>query len=151
MTATVPVSAPGAIAILPPPQGVQFLSFKASLKIHLSQKPNDDTFELESSFTLNGSANDAIQPDKVPVKLQLGPFIGAFPIGSFKPHGDRSYTFVGVINGAQLHAAIERTGVRRYRFRADAKDTNLNGITNPVQISLSVGDNAGLTSVKAHY
>ena len=76
VTATVPVSAPGAIAILPPPQGVQFLSFKASLKIHLSQKPNDDTFELESSFTLNGSANDAIQPDKVPVKLQLGPFIG---------------------------------------------------------------------------
>jgi hypothetical protein len=44
---------------------------------------------------------------------------------------------------------VERTGVRRYRFRADAKDTNLAGITNPVQISLSVGDNAGLTSVKA--
>jgi hypothetical protein len=59
-------------------------------------------------------ATDAIQPDNVPVKLQVGPFIGTFPIGSFKPPGDRSYTLVGVINGAQLHAAIERTGVRRY-------------------------------------
>jgi hypothetical protein len=95
------------------------------------------------------SANDAIQPDKEPVQLQVGPFIGTFPIGSFKPHGDRTYTFVGVINGAEVRATIERTGVRRYRFRADAEDTNLAGITNPVQISLSVGDNAGLTSVKA--
>jgi YVTN family beta-propeller protein len=92
VTATVPVSAPGAISILPPPQGVQFPSFDASLKIHLSKKTNDDTFELESSFTLNSSANEAIQPDKEPVKLQVGPFIGTFPIGSFKPHGDRTYT-----------------------------------------------------------
>jgi YVTN family beta-propeller protein len=149
VTATVPVSAPGAISILPPPQGVQFFSFDARLKIHLSKKPNDDTFEVESSFTLNSSANEAIQPDKVPVRLQVGPFIGTFPIGSFKAHGDRSYTFAGVINGAQLRARIEHTGTQRYSFRADAKDTNLSGITNPVQISLSIGDNAGLTSVKA--
>jgi YVTN family beta-propeller protein len=149
VTATVPVSAPGAISILPPPEGVQFLSFNANLKFHLSKKPNADTFELGSSFTLNGAANDAIQPDKVPVKLQVGPFIGTFPSGSFKPHGDTSYTFAGVINGAQLRARIEQSGTQRYRFRVDAKDTNLSGIANPVQISLSIGDNAGLTSVKA--
>jgi YVTN family beta-propeller protein len=149
VTATVPVSAPGAISILPPPQGVQFPSFDASLKIHLSKKTNDDTFELESSCTLNSSANEAIQPDKELVKLQVGPFIGTLPIGSFKPHGDRTYTFAGTINGAELHATIEGTAAERYRFRADAKDINLAGITNPVQISLSVGDNAGLTSVKA--
>jgi hypothetical protein len=58
----------GIISILPPPEGVQFLSFDARLKIDLSHKTNDDTFELKSSFTLSGSAG-AIQPDKVPVKL----------------------------------------------------------------------------------
>lgn len=150
VTATVPVTGPGAISIIPPPQGVQFLSFSARLKLHLNKKTSNDAFQLQSSFTLNGSTSDAIQPDKVPVKLQVGPFVDTFPIGSFKPRGDRSYTFAGVINGAELHATIEQTGTQRYSFRADAKDTNLSGITNPVQISLSIRDNAGLTSVKAH-
>jgi YVTN family beta-propeller protein len=149
VTAAVPISAPGAISIVPPPQGVPFLSFNARLDIHFGRKPDRDAFELESSFTLNGSASDGIHPDAEPVKLQVGPFLATFPLGSFKPHGDRSYTFVGVIDGVRLHARIERTGVRRYRFLAEAKDANLTGITNPVQVSLSVGNDTGLTSVNA--
>jgi YVTN family beta-propeller protein len=149
VTATVPISAPGAISIVPPPQGVPFLSFNARLIIHLGRKPDRDAFELESSFKLNASASDEIHPDTEPVKLQVGPFLASFPIGSFKPHGDRSYTFAGVIDGARLHARIERTGTQRYRFLAEAREANLSGITNPVQVSLSIGNDTGLTSVNA--
>jgi hypothetical protein len=39
----------------------------------------------------------------------------------------------------------------RYTFRAEAKGANLSGITNPVQVSLGIGDDVGLTSVKAHF
>ena len=147
VTATVPISAPSAISTVPPPKGVPFLSFNARLNIHLGRKPNRDAFELESSFTLNSSAE--IHPESEPVKPQVGPFIATIPTGSFKPHGDRSYTFAGVINGARLHAVIVRTGVQRYNFLAEAKDTNLSGISNPVQVSLSIGSNTGLTSVTA--
>ena len=71
--------------------------------------------------------------------------------GSFKRHGQRAYTFSGVIDRARLEVRIELTGGFRYAFLAEAKGVNLNGTTNPVQVSLGIGDNAGLTSVKAHF
>jgi hypothetical protein len=39
----------------------------------------------------------------------------------------------------------------RYAFHVEAKGANLSGTTNPVQVSLGIGDNSGLTSVKAHF
>jgi hypothetical protein len=54
-----------------------------------------------------------------------------------------------IIKGVRLEAKIERTGSLRYTFSAEAKGANLSGITNPVQVSLGIGDDAGLTSVKA--
>jgi len=142
---------PSAISIIPPPQGVPFLSFNAELDINLGRKPNQDAFHLGSSLILSGTASNEIHPDTEPVKLQVGPFIATIPIGSFRRHEDRSYTFEGVIDGVRLEARIELTGSLRYTFRAEAKGANLSGITNPVQVSLGIGDNAGLTSLKAHF
>jgi hypothetical protein len=100
---------------------------------------------------LSGTANDEIHPETEPVKLQVGPFIATIPIGSFRRHGDRSYRFEGVIDGVRLEATIEQTGSLRYRFSAEAKGANLSGITNRAQVSLSIGNDAGLTSVKARF
>ncbi|HET9377945.1 MAG TPA: YncE family protein [Chthoniobacterales bacterium] len=151
VVATVPVATPGAISIVPPPQGIPFLSFNAKLDIDLTRKPNHDSFHLATSFILSGTANNEIHPDTEPVKVEVGPFIATIPIGSFGRHGDRVYTFEGVIDGVRLEAKIEPAGGLRYRFRAEAKGANLGGITNPVQVSLGIGDDAGLTSVTAHF
>jgi YVTN family beta-propeller protein len=151
VVATIPVAAPGPISIVPPPQGVPFLSFNAKLDIDLTRKPNHDSFHLESSFILSGKAGNEIHPDTEPVKLEVGPFIVTIPIGSFARHGDRAYAFEGVIDSVRLEAKIEPVGSLRYRFRVEAKGANLSGITNPVQVSLSIGDDAGLTSVQAHF
>jgi YVTN family beta-propeller protein len=151
VVATITVTAPSAISIISPPQGVPFLSFTAKLGIDLDRKPSHDAFHLGSSLTLSGTANDEIHPDTEPVKLQVGPFIATIPIGSFRRHGDRSYRFEGVIDDVRLEARIEQTGSLRYRFSAEAKGANLSGITNPVQVSLGIGDDAGLTSVKARF
>jgi hypothetical protein len=48
-----------------------------------------------------------------------------------------------------LHVTIVRTGSERYRFLAEAKDANLTGITSPVQVSLSIGNDTGMTSFNA--
>jgi YVTN family beta-propeller protein len=151
VVATISVTAPTAISIIPPPQGVPFLSFTAKLDIDLGRKPNRDAFHLGSSLILSGTANDEIHPDSEPVKLEVGPFIATIPIGSFRRHGDMSYRFEGVIDDVRLEARIEQTGSLRYRFSAEAKGANLSGITNPVQVSLGIGDDAGVTSVKAHF
>jgi hypothetical protein len=149
VVATIPVITPTAISIIPPPQGVPFLSFTAKLDIELGRKPNRDAFHLGSSLILSGTANDEIHPDTEPVKLQIGPFIATIPSGSFSRHGDRLYRFEGVIDHVRLEAMIEQTGSLRYRFSAEADGANLNGIANPVQVSLGIGDDAGLTSVQA--
>jgi hypothetical protein len=56
----------------------------------------------------------------------------------------------GFINGVRLKANIELMGGFRYAFRAKPRGANLSGTKNPVQGSLGIGDNAGLTSVEAH-
>jgi hypothetical protein len=101
---------------------------------------------------LSGATNDGIHPDTEPVKLQVGPFTATIPAGSFKPHPEgRSYTFEGVIDGVHLEARIETRGGFSYAFHARAKGGNFSGTTNPVQVSLGIGDDAGLTSVTAHF
>jgi hypothetical protein len=42
-------------------------------------------------------------------------------------------------------------GALRYVFNAEASGANLAGTTNPVQVSLSIGDDAGLASVNAKF
>jgi hypothetical protein len=44
---------------------------------------------------------------------------------------------------------IKRTGTLRYAFHAKAKGADLTGIKNPVQVTLTIGDDSGTASVKA--
>jgi YVTN family beta-propeller protein len=148
---TVSVAGARAISIVPPPQAVPFLSFNAKVEFNLSRKPDRGAFDLESSFILDSTAGNGIHPDTEPVKLQVGPFIATIPAGSFRQRKERSYTFQGVIDGVRLEAQIELMGGFRYAFHAEVKGANLSGTTNPVQVSLGIGNDAGLTSVKAHF
>ena len=56
-----------------------------------------------------------------------------------------------MIDGVRLEVKIEPRGGFRYAFHAEAKGANLKGTTNPVQVSLGIGDDAGLSTVKAHF
>ncbi len=148
VVATLPVTG-DLWAIIPPPAGVPFMAFTSKLNINLSPKQHQDAFDLESSFILSSKASNGIHPGIEPVKLQVGPFITTIPTGSFKKRPDSSYTYEGMSDGVKLAVKIDLTGTLRYRLRAKVMDANLSGITNPVQVSLSVGGGAGLVSVKA--
>jgi hypothetical protein len=153
VVATVPVGrGPMGVGIVPPPQGVPFLAFNAKLEIDLDRKPKEDRFELQSSFTLSSTA-PGIHPVVEPVTLQIGTFTVIIPPGSFKKHeGENeggSFSFHGDIDGVKVEALINRTGTLRYAFDAEAKGANLTGTKNPVQVSLTIGDDSGTTSVKA--
>lgn len=126
------------------------LAFNAKLNIDLDRKPNLDAFDLESTFI--STASHEIHPDTEPVKLQVGPFIATIPAGSFRRQEDGAYIFEGVIDGAQLNAKIELKAVFAMDSSAPrAQGANLGGTTNPVQVSLGIGENAGLTLVEAHF
>jgi hypothetical protein len=120
----------------------------------LEPKPNKDSFELESHFTLSSTA-PGIHPHREPVTLQIGTFTITIPPGSFKKHDgegagdDVFFTFRGVIDGVRIEALIKRTGTLRYAFFAKARHADLTGTKNPVLVSLTIGGDCGTTSVKA--
>jgi YVTN family beta-propeller protein len=102
---------PFLVGIIPPPAGVPFLAFSATLAIDLDSAPNEDRFELKSSFTLSSTAS--IDPVTEPVTLQIGTFTTTIPAGSFKKAGDGSFSFKGVIGDVSLEAHIKPTGTLR--------------------------------------
>jgi YVTN family beta-propeller protein len=163
--ATVAVGdAPVGVGIIPPPPGVPFSAFSAKLEVHLGHKPNTDHFNLNASFTL-GSASNGINPPTEPVTLKVGTFTTTIPPNSFKIADDQDdqndqeegvgmkrfgpFRFHGVIDGVRLEVGIEPTGAKRYAFHANAHDANLAGTTNPVTVTLIIGDDSGTTPVKA--
>jgi hypothetical protein len=141
------------------PTTVPFHAFSAKLKIDFGGEPNQDSFELKSSFTLSSTASNGIHPLTEPVTLQIGTFSITIPPGSFKKHEgegedeheheDGFFSFAGVIHGVSLEAKIKPTGTLRYAFNAEGDGASLTGTTNPVPVTLTIGDDSGTTSVTA--
>jgi YVTN family beta-propeller protein len=147
VVATVPMgNVPAGVAIVPPPPGVPFLAFSATLAIDVDA-PKQDAFNLQSQFTCS-TVN--INPVTAAVKLQVGTFTTTIPPGSFKKQPDGSFTFAAEIGGVTLTALIKPTGTKRYAFNASATRASLTGTKNPVYVTLIIGDDSGATSVNAH-
>ena len=133
---------------------VPFFAFSAKLDIDSEREPNRDHFELLVSFTKR-TTSSGINPVTEPVTLQVGTFSVTIPPGSFRKHEHDDedehgfFSFEGVINGVRLEVLIKRTGTLRYAFDAKARHANLTGITNPVPVTLTIGDDCGTASVTA--
>jgi hypothetical protein len=48
-----------------------------------------------------------------------------------------------------FQVGIVPTGAKRYAFAAAAQNANLTGTTNPVPVSLTIGDDSSTTSINA--
>ena len=102
----------------------------------------------EGSFALGANTN-GINPLAENVTLQIGTFSATIPAGSFKqiPHG--RFAFEGVINGVSLEVQMVPLGNNIFALAAESKGVNLTGLTNPVTVVLTIGDNSGSTAVTA--
>ena len=92
-----------------------------------------------------GSINPPIQL----VSLTIGTYSVTIPAGSFVRHRE-GYAFEGVINGVPLEVLIKFGSTPgSYQFLAEGKGANLKGTTNPVTVTLSIGDDMGTTQIHA--
>jgi YVTN family beta-propeller protein len=152
VVAAIPVVAATPLGLLPQlvaiTPGIPFSAFKAALAIEFGKKPNADSFVLLSEFTL-GQSSDGINPPAEPVTLKVGTFTTTIPAGSFTGSGNGPFYFVGTVNGVNLQIGIVPTGAKRYGLGAAAQKANLTGTANPVPVTLTIGDDAGTTSVNA--
>jgi YVTN family beta-propeller protein len=148
VVATVTVGdGPIGVGIMPPPVGVPFLAFSAKLAITFGGAPNEDSFNLHSSFTLSSTA-PALHPHRDPVTLQVGTFSITIPPRSFREQPDGSFTFAGVISGVSLKAQIYHTGTLQYEFHAKAMGASLTAAMKPVYVTLIIGADTGVTPVE---
>jgi hypothetical protein len=122
-------------------RAVSFLAFNASLQLGESKNPAQDTFALESGFTLASTA-PPLNPSGT-VMLAVGPYSVTFPANSFKLGPSGTYYFDGAIGGVKLAAALIPTGTLRYAFAAGGLGANLTNTANPVSVSLTIGNDGG--------
>ncbi len=71
-----------------------------------------------------------------------------FPAGAFT-NLNGNYYFAGMINGVLLHAALVPLGGKTYAFVATAALTP--ATSNPVAVSLTIGDDGGASAVNASF
>ncbi len=139
VVATVPVGInPLRVGIVPPPPGVPFFAFNASLNIAFGSAPNTDAFALGSGFTLSSTA-PVFNPLTQPITLQIGTFAVTIPAGSFKKNKQGDFVYSGVTNGVTLKTVVKQTGTLRYTFQAGAQHASLTGTQNAVYVTLAIG------------
>ena len=132
------------VAVTP---GVPFASAFAELEIKAGLPAG---FDLNESFTL-GTNSNAINPLTENVTLQIGTFSITIPAASFKQNRDGTFAFEGIINGVSLQVQIVPLGNNFFTFKAQGAGVDLTGLTNPVTVVLTIGNDSGSTSAVAEF
>jgi len=127
---------PVAVAFSP---AILFSAFSAKLAI------SPDGFDLKGTFALG--AGGTINPPTQPLILRIGTNTITVPAGSFKAGPKGTFTFQGTIGGVALQIRLAPVGAGTYSIQLDASGVNLTGLTNPVAVTLSIGNNTGTTSM----
>ncbi len=121
-----------------------FANFTGKLQVTVSA----GNFDLTSNFTL-GAGTSGINPVTQPMTLQIGPYSVTVPAGYFTLNSKGAYVFQGVINGVSLQLRIIPTGGKSYTLEAQGSGANLGGISNPVTVTLTIGNDTGSTQITA--
>ena len=127
---------------------LQFASFAAKAQIELRAGANNDRFAVEALFRL-GAGNNGIHPLAETVTIGVGTGNWSIPAGLFKPDESGGYFFLGYIGTTGLGVLIQPLPDGSFWFGAAGAHANLTGTANPVPVTLTIGDDAGSTSVVA--
>jgi hypothetical protein len=98
-----------------------------------------------------GAGTSGFNPVAEDLTLQMGTYSLTLPAGSFtqKKQG-APFLFAETIDGVAVHVRIKRVRRNRYTLQADGSGANLAGITNPVTVTLTIGDYTASTQIPAH-
>lgn len=124
---------------------VSFANFSPLLT--LTNTGNSNRFNFTSSVTL-GANGQLFDPAADIVSLEFGSVTVTIPAGSFQP-ASGGYTFSGQIGSVTVSANIQAQGAGRYRVGINGSGANQSGITNPVSVTLKLGNNTGTKSITA--
>jgi YVTN family beta-propeller protein len=105
---------------------------------------NQQGFHEEGTFTL-GALSNGIDPVHAPVKLTIGSFSLSIGPGLFRQVGGSDhFVFQGTVHGAQVEFNLEASS-----YVVNVHGPDLTGQPNPLEAGLTIGNNAGTTTVTA--
>jgi YVTN family beta-propeller protein len=136
---------PDDIAIGPLPPSTQFSAFKVNT-LTLSQQRR--ILFLLSTITL-GKSNNGINPLNETVTLKLGNATITVPANSFKRNRNGQFSFVGQIDNGWIEMLITPSANNSYSFQTAAYGVDVSGVSNPVSVEVTLGNDSGKTSVNA--
>jgi hypothetical protein len=127
---------------------IQFASFLPGLVLNTSAASSRFTF---TSWDTLGTGGDAFNPRADVVLLKFGTVSTLIPAGSFKPNTTGGYGYTGKIGQTNITATVQPDGPGKYRANISGTGANLSGVTNPVAVTLNIGNNTGTKSVTATF
>lgn len=140
------------------PIGIVIMPFAAfAPEVEIDMGPpgaNQGEFEVKGSFTL-GAGSDGIDILAEIVSLELtggtGGFAIAVPAGSFRVDKKGRFTFEAVIDGGVFEMVIKPLGGGSLLFKAEGKGFDLGAMANPVDVSLTIGNDGDGAEVTAEF
>jgi hypothetical protein len=135
--------------------GVLIVTTQVALEIidpdlRIDQKGGHRSFELHATLGL-GAASDGAHPLTEPVTLGIGGLSFTIPAGAFRQQGNGTFRFDGRVGGTRLEVKLVPEGGNQFRLRAEGDGPSIAGLTNPVPVTVSIGDDAGAASVDARF
>ncbi len=136
------LSEPEIVALFEEDQKINFSDFTISkAMIEFNKLPDNDAFEINGEFTL-AEESDGINPANENVEISLGSLEITIPTGSFSDDNGK-YEFNGTINNVEIDMEIEQLSSATFSFTIESKGVNITSITNPVEITLLIGNDGG--------
>lgn len=122
---------------------LSFANFLSALNIQLRHGEGADKLEFKAIGTL-GQGSNGISPLTEQVNLRIGQYSITIPAGSFS--GKQPF-YRGTIDGANIDGEFLMLGRGKFEFRLNARRANLEGITFPTFVQLTIGDDGGSSTL----
>jgi len=126
-----------------------FDKIDAAVQIVLGRGAHDDSFAVEALLKLNAGSN-GIDPLTDPLVLTVANVQFAIPAGGFRRGPFGGFAFAGKVGAIKVIASIRRLPSGKYLIAAAGTCADLTGAANPVQVGISIGDDAGASTVQAY-
>ncbi len=107
------------------------------------------SFFLLTNLTLPAGNNGLNPPNEV-VSFKIGNASATIPVGKFRKLTNILYAYAGTINNVKMEVLIRSLGNNQYTFQTAGTGYNFIGMTNPVNVELSIGNQFATAAVIAN-
>jgi len=133
---------------LRPPAFLAMAQFAPKVVVEFGPRPQLDRLTLRADLTL-GAGNNGLDPTREDLIAQVGATTVRVPAGAIRRVGAGRFAFSGTLDNVQVTLRLTALGAARHQLDLTATGAGVRGLTNPVTVRLTIGDDLGTATVNA--